>query len=191
MPYTPQGVKVFVSVVTQESNQESGNNARELIFIEKDVVVSWLARAQQASVAVQIVVCFDGAHDIGVNDRARQAVPFLVSVAIGCGKEDHFVLLRNDNKSYLGVEVKSCTCFCGPAIVRISLGARARGKGGKGRGRTSDGRKFCPDNCSEFSFRDAILGSIRQCWKMILDKKLGITDRDRIKFASAVCPSIA
>lgn len=153
--------------------------------------MSWLARAQQASVAIQIIVRFDGAHDIGVYDCAREAVPFLVSVAIRCGEEHHFVLFRNNNKSYCRVETKSCTCICGSVIVRISLGARTRGKGGKGRGRTSDESKFCPDNCSEFSFRDAILGNIRQCWEMILDKKLGITDRDRIKFASAVCPSTA
>ena len=94
--------------------------------------MSWLARAEQACVAVEVIIGFNWAHHIGVDDRARAAVPFLVSITIGCGEEDYFVLFGNNNKRYGRVEIKCCTCFCGLAIVKISLGARTRGKGEKG-----------------------------------------------------------
>jgi nicotinamide riboside kinase len=51
--------KAFHSVVTQELNQESGNNARDVILINENVVVSWLARAEQACVAVEVIINFN------------------------------------------------------------------------------------------------------------------------------------
>ncbi len=109
--------KAFLSVVTQET----GYNAREIIFIEKHVEVSWLARAEQACVTVEIVIIFDWAHDIPVYDRARVAVPFLVTVGIGPREEDHLVFLGNDDKCDLGVKTHSCTCVCGSAVVRQGI----------------------------------------------------------------------
>jgi hypothetical protein len=79
--------------------------------------VSWLARAEQASMAVEIIVSFNWAHDIGVYDRARATVPF-VTVTIGPREEDHFVVLRNNNECDCGFESKSCTCVCGLAVLR-------------------------------------------------------------------------
>jgi hypothetical protein len=145
-------------------NQELGNNAREVILIKKNIVVSWLARAEQAGVTVEIIICFHRTHDIGVYDRARVAVPFLVTVTIRNREEDYFVFLGNDNKCDRGAEVKSRSCVCGLAVVKRrerSLGARTRGKMGKGRGLTSDEVELFVDNRSEFSFRNAILENIR------------------------------
>jgi hypothetical protein len=145
-------------------NQESGNNAREVILVKENVVVSWLARAEQACVAVKVIVGFDWAHDIGVYDRARAAVPLPVTVAMGPREEGYFVFLGDDNKCNRGVEIQSRTCVCGLAVVRRrgrSLGVRTRGKGEKETGRTSNEIELFIDNCSEFSFRDAILGNIR------------------------------
>jgi hypothetical protein len=99
--------------------------------------VSWLARAEQASMAVEIIVSFNWAHDIGVYDRARETVPFVVTVTIGPREEDDFVVLGNDNKSDCGFETKSCTCVCRLAVLRRRrrpLGARTRGKGKKRKG---------------------------------------------------------
>jgi hypothetical protein len=99
--------KAFLSVVTQELNQETGNNTREVILVNENVVVSWLARAEQACVAVEVIVRFNGAHDIGVYDRARAAVPFCVTDTIAPREEGYFVVLGNDNKRYCGFETKS------------------------------------------------------------------------------------
>jgi hypothetical protein len=156
--------KGFISVVTQELNQKSGNNVREVILVEEDVVVSWLARAEQACMAIEIIIVFNRTHHIRVYNRARVAVPFSVTIAFGPREEDHFVVLGNDNMCDRGVEVKARTCVCELAVVRereILFGARIRRKGEKERGRTSYEIELFLDNCSEFSFRDAILGSIR------------------------------
>ena len=135
------------------------------MVIMKYVVVSWLTRAEQACVAVEVIISFDWAHNNGVYDGAREAVPTpAVTVAIGPREEDHFVLLGNDNKCDRGFETKSCTCFCELAVLRRrgrSLGARTRGKGDKGRGQTSYEIELLCDMRVEFSFRDAILGNIR------------------------------
>jgi hypothetical protein len=56
------------------------------------------------------------------------------------------------------------TCVCEVAVVReqgISFRARIRQKGEKERGQTSYEIELFLDNFSEFSFRDAILESIR------------------------------
>jgi len=103
----------------------------EVILVKENVVVSWLARAEQACVAVEVIIGFDWAHDIGVNDRASAAVPLPVTVAMGPREEDYFVVLGDDNKCDGGFEIQSCTCV-------------------------SDEIEFFIDNCSEFSFRDAI-----------------------------------
>jgi len=115
-----KGREAFLSVVTQELDQESGKNAREIIIVIKDVVVSWLARAEQASVAVEVIVTLHWTHDIGVYDRARAAIPTPVTVAIRVGprEENHFVVLGNDNKGDFWVEIESCTCFCWLAVMR-------------------------------------------------------------------------
>jgi hypothetical protein len=173
MPYTPwtnykkQGKamrKIFLSVIAQALNQESGINSREVILVKENVVVSWLARAEQACVTVEIVIVLYWVHNIGVNDSAREAVPFFqVTVALGPREEHNFVVLRHDNKCNCRVEPESCACFCGLAVVRRrgrSLGARTRGKVDKDAGRTSDVLKLFSDNCSEFSFRDTILRNI-------------------------------
>jgi hypothetical protein len=39
------------------------------------------------------MVGFDWAHDIGVYDRVRAAVPSLVTVAVGSREEGYFVVL--------------------------------------------------------------------------------------------------
>ena len=111
--------------------------------------------------AVEIIVGFD-AHDIGIYGRARAAVPSLVTIAIvSGGQEDYYVVLGNDNNCDRGVEIQSCTCVCGLAVVRRqgrSLGERTRGKGRNQTRWTSDEIELFFDNCS---FRDAILGNIR------------------------------
>jgi hypothetical protein len=78
-------------------NQETGN-ARKAILVNENVIVSRLARAKQACVAVEVKVRFNRAHDIGVYDRAREAVPFLVTVIFSPWEEGHFVVLGNDNQ---------------------------------------------------------------------------------------------
>jgi hypothetical protein len=117
-------------------DQESGNNARQLILVKENVVVSRLARAEQACVAVEVVISFDWAYDIGVYNRARATIPeSLVTVALGTREKDNFVGFGDDNKGDRGAEIESCTCIYGFAVVsrrEISLGARTRGKGGKG-----------------------------------------------------------
>jgi hypothetical protein len=156
--------KAFFSFVTQELHRESGNNGLEVILINENDVVSWLARAKQACVVVEIKIGFDWVHDIGVDDCARAAVPLLVTVAIG-REEHHFVVLGNHNKCDRGVEIQSCTCIYGLAGVRMrgrSLGGRTRGKGRKGRGRTSDEIELFFDICSEFSLRDPIFRNTRR-----------------------------
>jgi hypothetical protein len=90
---------------------------------------------------LEVMVGFDGAHDIG-----------------------DFVVLGDDNKSDRGVEIKSRTCTCALAGLRRrgrSLGERTRGKGEKEKGRASDEIELFFDNCFEFSFRDSIFGNIR------------------------------
>ena len=108
------------------------------MIIMKYVVVSWLARAEQACVAVEVIISFDWAHNIGVYDRARVAVPAPVTVAIGPREEGHFVVLGNNNKCDCGFETKSCTCSSwvgGFEEAReIIRGAEHEGKGEKGRG---------------------------------------------------------
>ena len=124
--------KQRVSVVTQGLDQESGNNAREVVFIEENIVVSRLACAKQTCVAVEVVIAFNWAHNIRVYDCARATVPIIVTVAIGTREEDNFVGFSDDNKSDCGVEIESCTCAYGLAVVSrrgISLGERTRGKG--------------------------------------------------------------
>jgi hypothetical protein len=41
--------------------------------------------------AVEIIVGFDWAHDIGVYGRARAAVPSLVTIAIGSGRQEDYL----------------------------------------------------------------------------------------------------
>ena len=104
--------KGFISVVTQELNQKSGNNAREVILVNKNVVVSRLARHEQACVAIEIIIAFNRTHHIRVYNRVRAAIPLLA--------------LGNDHKCDRGVEVKASTCVCELAVARerwISFGA--------------------------------------------------------------------
>lgn len=95
--------------------------------------MSWLARTEQACVAVEVVITFYWADDIGVDDCSRVTVPFLVTVVIGRREEHHFVGFGNDNKCDLGVETESFTCVYGLAVASRrarSLGVKTRGKGG-------------------------------------------------------------
>jgi hypothetical protein len=117
--------KAFHSVVTQ-LNQESGNNARDVILVNEKVVLSRLVRAEQACVAVEVIIDFNWTHNIGVYDHARAAVPTPVTVVIGPREEGHFVLLGNDNKCDRGFETKSCTFFCGLKVLRQGRSLRAR-----------------------------------------------------------------
>ena len=56
--------------------KSSGNNAREVILVNEKIIVSWLASAEQACMAVQVIISFYRTHDIGIYDRARVAVPY-------------------------------------------------------------------------------------------------------------------
>lgn len=98
-------------------DQVTGNNAREVILVIKNVVVSWLARTEQACVAVEVIISFYWVHNIGVDDRSRATVPILVTVTIGGREEHYFVGFGNDNKCDLGVETESCTCVYGSAVA--------------------------------------------------------------------------
>ena len=71
--------KGFIRVFTQELNQKSGKNVREVILVDENVVVSWLARAEQPCVAIEIIAS-NRTHHIRVYNHARAAVPFLVLV---------------------------------------------------------------------------------------------------------------
>jgi hypothetical protein len=85
-------------------------------------------------VAIEVIIQFHWAHDIRIYDRARAAVPFLVTVAVGPREEYNFVVFCNDNKCNLGLEIQSFTGVCGLAVMRRrerSLRPRTRGKGGK------------------------------------------------------------
>ena len=89
--------------------------------------MSWLARAEQACVAVQVIISFYGTHDIGIYDRARIAVPFRVTVTLSSREEYYFVGLGNNNERDCGFETKPFTSVCGLANLRrrgSSLGAR-------------------------------------------------------------------
>ena len=50
-------------------------DARKIILVEEDVVVCWLARAEYPVVAQEVVVKFNRAGDLRVDDHARGAVP--------------------------------------------------------------------------------------------------------------------
>jgi hypothetical protein len=96
--------KGFISVVTQELNQISGNNVREVILVNES--------AEQACVAIEIIIAFNRTHHIRVYNCVRAAIPLLA--------------LGNDNKCDRGMEVKACTCVCELAVARergISFGA--------------------------------------------------------------------
>ena len=53
----------------------------------RNVVVSWLASAEQAYMAVQVIISFYRTHDIVIYDRAKVAVPFQVNVTLPRGKK--------------------------------------------------------------------------------------------------------
>lgn len=89
------------------------NDARELILVDENVIVSWLAGTEQARVAVEIEIVFDWTHDVRVDDRARDAIPVLATVPSGSGEEYDLVLLSNHDQCDRGVEIQLCTCACG------------------------------------------------------------------------------
>ena len=59
----------------------------------------WFARAEQARVAVEVIVELDWADNIRVYDRARAAVVVLVAIGTRSREEDHFVVLANNDES--------------------------------------------------------------------------------------------
>jgi hypothetical protein len=180
--------RAFLSIVTQKP--ETRNNAREVILVNENIEVSWLARAEQACVAVKVIIILYWAHDISVDDRARAAVSFLVTVKRRLREEDHFVLLGNNNKSDRGIEIKASACVCRLAVVGrrgTSLGVQTRGKGER------DGLRM---NLSSLSRTSLNSPSETPSWETFvlfghdIEQKPGITDRDRIRCAWETCPSI-
>ena len=186
--------KGFISVVTQELNQKPGNNVREVILVNEDVVVSWLARAEQACMAIEIIIVFNRAHHIRVYDRARVAVPFLVTVTFGPREKDHFVVLGNDYMCDRGVEVKACTCVCELAVVRGERYYSERRYDGRGKKR-GDGLRMRLSSSWITVLNSPSETPSWEAFVMLghdidIGQKPGITNRDRIKFVWAACPSI-
>ena len=75
------------------SRRNVDDDARGPKFIKEIVVVSRLAHAKQPSVRIQIIVEFNRADDARVDDRARGAVPAPVSLKVGSGEENYFVVV--------------------------------------------------------------------------------------------------
>jgi hypothetical protein len=94
--------------------------------------MSWLARAEQACVAVEVVISLYWAHDIRVYDRSRATVATPVTIAIGTREKHNLVRFGNNNQGDRGAETESCTCVYRLAVASRrgrSLGARREGRG--------------------------------------------------------------
>jgi hypothetical protein len=122
------------------------DDARELVLVEEYVVVCRFARAEYPCVAQKVVVRFDSASDICVDDHARMAVPAAVGVGVGGGKEHDFT---DDNKRDRRLEAQFCACT-------YRQGRRLGTYGDRKRECTSNVDELLRDNCREFAFRDAI-----------------------------------
>lgn len=88
--------KPFISVGNSRVELRE-RDAREVILVNEDVIVSWFARAEQARVAIKVVVELDWADHVRVYDRAREAVLVPVAVGVRSGEKDHFVVLADDD----------------------------------------------------------------------------------------------
>ena len=120
------------------------------------------ARAEQACVAIKIIVKFYRADNIRVYNRAWEAVIVLVTISVRNREEDHFVVFSNDNECDCGIKIKFITCICRlvgggeDAKVRDMIRNAITAKN-VGDERTSDMAELFVNNRLEFTFGDAIL----------------------------------
>lgn len=120
------------------------------------------ARAEQACVAIKIIVKFYRADNIRVYDRAWEAVIVLVTISMRNREEDHFVVFANNNECDCGIEIKFIACICRSVgggedakvggMIRNAITAKNVGDE-----RTSDMAELFFNNRLEFTFGDAIL----------------------------------
>ena len=82
-----------------------------------------LTRAEQARVAVEVIIKFDWTNNCRVNDSARRAIAAAVGVGVRGRKEYNFVVLANDDKCNFWFEAQSVACGCG-GVGRPSLGTQ-------------------------------------------------------------------
>jgi hypothetical protein len=88
------------------------NNIRELVFVKEDIVVGWLACAENPRVAIEVIVELYRTDDIRVDDRPGRTVPTAVGIALRCGEEYYFVVFANDNERNFWFEANSDACVC-------------------------------------------------------------------------------
>ena len=72
--------------------------AREAVLVEENIIVRRSAGAQQASMALQVVVELDRVDNIPVHDCACGAVAAPIAVPLGLGEEADMVTLADDDE---------------------------------------------------------------------------------------------
>lgn len=144
------------------SSRIKRDNAREIIFVEENIVVCWFARSEQPCVTIKIIVELYRADNIRVYDRPWEAVIIFVAISMRNREEDHFVVFANDDECDCGIKIKFGTCICWSVgggedakvrdMIRNAISAKNEGDE-----RTSDMAELFVNNRFELAFGDAIL----------------------------------
>lgn len=85
-------------IINVDGNYTKERDIRELILVEKNIVMGWPTSTKQTAVTLEIKVKLDGVDDVAIDNCPRRAVPTSISLICRLWEEANMVSLANYDK---------------------------------------------------------------------------------------------